>query len=315
MDFTLLLADALWPSAQGTPPALHAPALARAFARGDVRRTTVQGATQWLCEAFGALPPSGESGWPAAPYALAGDGGNPGDRCWLSAHPFHAEVGRNGALVMEAGALTIAAAEAQALCATLNAHFDAQLAFVAPTPSHWYASPAPSLATFPCSDMRRQALLTELQMLLHAHPVNAEREARGEPTLNTVAFGEGGTYRPLAAAPYDAVAANSPLARGLAIAARLQPVAVPTDANALLATGNRHSLVVIDAPAWPDGMAAVDERWTAPLLAACFAGRCHGLRIVLTGRAAALETRLAPGNRWRWWRRAADLPRTLAEPA
>jgi hypothetical protein len=216
---------------------------------------------------------------------------------------------------MEAGALTIAAAEAQALCAALNAHFDAQLAFVAPTPSHWYVSPAPSFAALPRGDVRREALLTELQMLLHAHPVNAEREARGEPTINSVDLGSDGVYRPLAAVPYDAVAANSPLARGLAMATGLQPVAVPTDASTLLATEYRHALAVIEAPAWPDGMAAVDERWTAPLLAACFAGRCHGLRIVLTGHATALETRLTPGNRWRWWRRAADLPRTLAEPA
>jgi hypothetical protein len=315
MDFTLLLADALWPSAQGTPPALHAPALARALARGDVRSTNAQGATQWLCAAFGALPPVGESSWPAAPYALAGGGGDPADRCWWSGHPLHAEVGRNGVLVAEAGGLTIADAEAQALCAALNTHFDAQLAFVAPTPLHWYACPAPALAALPPSDLRRQALLTELQMLLHAHPVNAEREARGEPTINSVAFGDGGIYRPLATAPYDAVAADSPLARGLALAAGLRPAAVPDDAGSVLAAGHRRPLVVIDAPVWPHALAAADECWIAPLLAACFAGRCRELRIVLTGRTTVLEARLTPGHRWRWWRRAADLSRTLAEPA
>jgi len=56
--------------------------------------------------------------------------------------------------------------------------------------------------------MRFHALMNEAQMLLHEHPVNAEREARGEPALNSIWFWGGGVMAAAKARPFSAVVAT-----------------------------------------------------------------------------------------------------------
>src|SRR6266568_5191760 len=83
--------------------------------------------------------------------------------------------------------------------------------------------------------MRFHALMNEAQMLLHEHPVNAEREARGEPALNSVWFWGGGVIDAAKAQPFSAVITDDPLARGLALAAGIRALALPKDARSALA--------------------------------------------------------------------------------
>jgi len=66
--------------------------------------------------------------------------------------------------------------------------------------------------------MRFRALMNEVQMLLHEHPVNTEREARGRQREQLWLWG-GGSLEPPSARPYSVVLAADPLARGLARAA------------------------------------------------------------------------------------------------
>jgi hypothetical protein len=110
--------------------------------------------------------------------------------------------------------------EADELLTALNAHFhDDGLVFVAPRPDTWLAhiDATPELVTTPLARAQRGELSQmlprgnggpqwrrwqdEIQMLLHGHPVNAAREARGAAPANAVWFWGGGRLADAAAAP------------------------------------------------------------------------------------------------------------------
>jgi len=83
--------------------------------------------------------------------------------------------------------------------------------------------------------MRFHALMNEAQMLLHEHPVNAGREARGELALNSIWFWGGGVIDASKARPFSTVVGDDPLTRGLALAAGIPARALPKDAGSMLA--------------------------------------------------------------------------------
>ena len=101
--------------------------------------------------------------------------------------------------------------DADALMATLNAHFGGDgLAFHAPRPDAWFVllDQAPSLDDHPAFRRARRNLsvasrrgndaaqwrrwLDEMQMLLHEHPVNVAREARGRVPVTGIWISDGG---------------------------------------------------------------------------------------------------------------------------
>src|SRR2546423_11819725 len=131
--------------------------------------------------------------------------------------------------------------------------------------------------------MRFHALMNEAQMLLHEHPVNAEREARGEPALNSIWFWGGGVVDAAKPRPFSAVIADDPLARGLALAAGIPAHALPKDADSVLAAlgDEGRALVVLDAPP----AAQPRRRRTAPAR-----GRILPLPAALTARPAGMLT-------------------------
>lgn len=145
----------------------------------------------WLFERFGAplTPP------PVAPFAYLGDGGAPGSDAWMLAEPVHLAVDRDRLVLVDSSRLALDASEATALVATLNQHFDAEhLVFDAAMPNRWYVrvGDARAIETAPIAAVRGRPIdgmlpggaegarwrtrMTEIQMLLHEHPVNAARE-------------------------------------------------------------------------------------------------------------------------------------------
>src|SRR4029453_5152067 len=132
----------------------------------------------------------------------------------LTADPVTLEAGSNDVRV--AGAVRdLARDDVEALVASLNAHFAGDaIAFVAVRPDAWFvrADAPPALSTRPLpaapGRMVRDFMLAgpdagkwrrwqnEIEMLLHAHPVNAAREAAGKPPVNGVWLSEGGILPP-----------------------------------------------------------------------------------------------------------------------
>jgi len=329
-----LIIPALLSSALPAAAKARHPALELLLARGRRVSTESQTLEQWLHAAF---EQPGEA-LAAGALSLAASGASPGEAWWVRADPVHLRLMRDRAIVAPAEALEVAADEAGALVEALNRHFSGVAEFVSLDARRWVArvepgtgaSQGPALysaghgvTTARGEEAQRSALLTEIQMLLHAHPVNEAREARGEPALNSVWLWGGGQAPASAHGAWRSVAAADPSALGLAQLAGMRRFDAPPSAETWLGwlpQDGRH-LAVLDAlraPAvleqqaeYEQGVEALERLWFAPLLRALREQRIG----MLTVRApdaepgAAFET--IRGDLRRFWRR----PRAIAHYA
>jgi hypothetical protein len=305
-------------------PANRLAAAETLIARGRRKQQASVPPEAWLFERFGARR---QRDWPVAPYTLLADGGAPEAYFWMRADPVHLTVARDS-LALESAALDVSRPEAEALAGTLNRHFAETLAFHPLQPERWYVRlPAtaevdttpPSAArgraiedSLPqgADAMRFHALMNEVQMLLHEHPVNTEREARGAPVINSVWFWGGGKLDAPAARPFSTVLAEDPLARGLARSAGAAERRLPDDAETMLSElpAEGKTLVVLDS--LPG--AALERDWLAPLLAALEEGRIGMLSLYLTGVNSLLEVETVRSDLRYFWRTRKPLASYLA---
>src|SRR5580765_381683 len=268
----------------------------------------------WLFERFGTQR---QRDWPVAPYTLLADGGAPGEHSWIRADPVHLSVGRDN-LALEGIALHVSHPEAEALAETLNRHFGDALVLQPVHPERWYVRlpGKPELDTTPPSRARGtaigdklpsgadatrfRALMNEAQMLLHEHPVNAGREARGIPAVNSVWFWGAGSIEATRTRPYSIVFGDDPLARGLALAAGIPARPLPLGAAAMLDAlpAGGIALVVLDPPQGGN----LDHDWFEPLLAALESGRIGMLSLYLAGNESLLEVETVRSDLRYFWR-------------
>jgi hypothetical protein len=239
--------------------------------------------------------------------------------------------------VVPDAAFAVSPEEAEALVEALNRHFAGVLELRVVDERHWCARLAEPLAldapsALECAGRdvdltariggeagkRWSALLNEAQMLLHAHPVNQARDARGEPAINSLWLWGAGYAPQGLKQQWQAVFASDPLALGLAKASGAQPRRLPDGAEGWLAQAaeGRH-LVVLDALRAPLalGQAAefrqcidlLEKHWFAPLLGALRAGRLGMLSVHVPDAAASFET--IRGDLRRYWPRRRALER------
>jgi hypothetical protein len=329
-----LLAPALF-SAPGAAAAERFPALERLLARGRRSRYEPASPERWLARAFGF---DGDE-LPAGALTLLGEGGAPGDALWARADPIHLRPQRERLLVVPADALAVARDEAESLVEAINRHFSGELTLFPVHPERWCArlegrladAPAPgadsplelagrdAASILPRDERGRRwnALANEIQMLLHAHPVNAAREERREPAIGSVWFWGMGRAPAAARAAWTTLAAADPVARGLARVAGIAREALPEAGEAWLAARPREGrhLAVLDglrAPralgddaVYTERLRALEERWFAPLLDALRRGRIGMVTIHVPDAGAAFET--IRSDLRRFWRRARPL--------
>src|SRR6266705_3500887 len=316
---------------EGLPPEDSLAAAETLIARGRCRRVSPVSPEAWLFERFGVAR---QRDWPVAPYTLLADGGAPERHYWMRADPVHLQVGRDSLGLSDSAAFDVSRAESEALVETLNRHFGQTMLFYPLRPARWYVrlEKAPDMQTTPAAAARGaaideklpsgpdamcfHALMNEAQMLLHEHPVNAEREARGEPALNSVWFWGGGVMVAAKEHPFSIVFGDDPLARGLALAAGIPARALPEDAGAMLAAAADEgvALVVLDPPRSAAGharerRAALERDWFEPLLAALQSGRIGMLTLSLLGADSLLEIETVRSDLRHFWR----LKRPLAD--
>ncbi len=226
-----------------------------------------------LADAHGWHGDDGALPW-AALHASA-DGIAVGDRAWGELTPVHWNVGSDQVTLADPQALALGEADSRRFLDAIRDLFESEgwtVAFGAAT--RWYAAHA-TLDGLPCASLDRvigrnvdlwlaphpqarliRRLQNEVQMLLYDHPLNDEREARGELPVNS--FWLSGCGRPQPAARSDAPQVDARLrAPALAgdwaawadawreldagpIAALLQR-AQRGDAAALIVSGERHA--------------------------------------------------------------------------
>lgn len=312
-------------------PAGPLPAIERVLARGrasSAGRCTMQ---HWLQDAFelGDRPPA------AGALTVLGAGGDPGDACWMRADPVHLRVMRDRLVLVPGHALGIEPEEARALCEALNRHFAPQTSFEAVDALRWcarvpgepaYEADCPLDAAGRDVDLASPAargtphrLLNEAQMLLHDHAVNAAREARGEPPVNSVWLWGAGRRPAAAACRWQTVAADEPVALGLARLAGARARALPASAQAWLdqCPGDGRHLAILDrlraplalaeAAQYREALGSLERDWFAPLLAALRAGRIGMLTVHVPDGAECMSYEAIRGDLRRFWRRARRL--------
>ena len=149
-------------------------------------------------------------GWPLvdgrlpwAALAARRDGIDAGSRALGRLTPVHLHVGAETVMLTDPAALALDDADASALFEALHALFgDAGFVLHRGVAQRWYVE-HPCLGELATASLDRvigrhvdpwlpraprpwQRLLSEAQMLLHAHPVNARRDAAGLPTVNSL---------------------------------------------------------------------------------------------------------------------------------
>lgn len=337
MHCTLLIPNLFWPRESGSDAyrGLQVSALALLLARSRHTTRKDMSTTAWLCAAFGVQR---QRDWPVAPLTLAHDGGHAGSACWIRADPVHVSPDRGRLLLADALETGITAAEAEALAATINRHFTGDgLQFAALRPDRWYLKLAqpPDMETHALMDaaggdaattlptgrdaMRWHRLWNEVQMVLHEHPVNVQRESCGLPAVNSLWFWGAGHFPSAAPPEFDATWSDSELVQALGIAAKCRVAPLPKDGVAWLAaaTGDRRHLIVLEPcvrpirygrmAEWRQAIEALNRDWLAPLHSALRSRRLSKLTIAVTDRAEESRFELQPGDLIKIWRVARPL--------
>jgi hypothetical protein len=288
-------------------------------------QTYMDDGAAWLCARFGVAR---QQDWPAAPYAALGDGLQPGDSYWLYADPVSLVLQRDSFSLAES-APELTQEQAEQLVAALNAHFGADgMSFHAVTPRRWYLRLAqrPQLKTHPLAaalgrdiqprmpqgtdGMQWHGWLNEVQMLLHAHAVNADLEERGMLPVNSVWLWGGGELANGPLRQDRAVWTDDPLARGLGLAHGCVTSPLPISAQewaGQAAAVSDH--LVVPAPVSDDPQPALErlERdWFAPLLALLREDRIASLTLHLAGENVS-SFAVTRRDFYKFWRRSRPL--------
>jgi len=304
------------------------PAAEWLVARGHPEATTVPAWREWLLAGAG-LGADVLERFPAGPCCRAVHAGMRSAGTWACAEPVHLLTALDHLQLAAPVPVPLDAAESAALLATLNGHL-AGSGFVlhASSGGGWLCSCPPDLhfgATEPSDALgqnlrdvlptgrdavRVRAVVNELQMLLHEHPVNDRRAARGQPTVNSVwLWGLGATAEPRGVAP-GLLLTDDDWLTGLW---RLHGGGLRTVEEFARVLSDEEGVVRIAlAPSVAEGgeveaLRQMERTVLAPARAALAAARVGS--IALHVGSTALEV---PANaRWTFWRRPRPLARVM----
>jgi hypothetical protein len=319
-----LRAAVLRQAEQGDPARL--PAAEWLVARG--RREAQRGLDwrRWLLEGAG-IGDDVLVRHPAGPCSAPQRDGQPLHGTWARAEPVHLLTALDHLQLAAPVPLPLAADERATLRAMLDAHL-ADSGFRLHDGGHggWVVE-CPSGCDFTALEpaqavgrnlrdclpggrdaVRVRALVNELQMLLHEHPVNERRVARGLPAVNSVwLWGAGGTAEPLGGAAGWLITDDAWLA-GLWRLHRGQAGSLD-DTPRLLAESSADLRIALAAGFGSAAdLAQWDQAVLAPVRAALEAGRLGQVTLQID---AAL-VHVPAVARWAFWRRPRPLHESLA---
>jgi len=258
-----------------------------------------------------------------------------GDRdWWIRADPVCLQPHGDG-LVLHAGlALDLAPADAEQLATAIREAYAADgWRLETPHPLRWYLQPPHPPTQLETSMLTEvvgrninrslpkgrdasawRTLLTEIQLLLHACPVNERRQRQGLQPINSLWFWGGGRVPEPTASRWSSVCSAEPLGSGLARIAGLvaQPLPQGLDQWFARAGAGRHLVILEDGQDGSSGggaaqdetLNALEARWFAPAIRALHGGQLDELTLYVNRQAGYCLT--GSGLR-RWWRRARPL--------
>lgn len=276
------------------------PQLARLGGRGSVRALPPPhaGLRTWQVALLDALGVPDHERYPSAAVTRSGDAGEPARGFWLHLQPMHFVAGldRLTAVVLH-GASDVTRAELVELEPTIGAHLrtagmhlvttahddwlvhsDHALDVQTATPDSAAASPLEQAMPQGRDSPALRRLMTELQMLLHEHPVNVARSRRGVPEINAVWFHGGGELRELQCHSLPQAFGDDLYLRGIyRLHEPEMTVPPPADAQMILARLQSRAVAVVAA----DDVDVLEAAWIAPLTRALTTGAIARLDLVL----------------------------------
>ncbi|GAA3918056.1 phosphoglycerate mutase [Luteimonas lutimaris] len=283
--------------------------LSRALGRADRARAGDPGRRAQLRRHVRLLPDH----WPLAALARQMDVGDAAGSAWLRADPSYVRPDINGARLLAIGAsLGLDDEDRAAFLPALRPLFgDAGFPIDAPHPARWYlrlpqgakvpafAEPADALGAdlfdhlAEGSEGRRwRVLLGEAQVVLHNHPHNARRAEQGRAPVNSLWFWGAGALPDSVQSKHAAIHSGDEIALALADAA-----GIARPLPSVFAAGSDDA--VFDLHEARD-LAALERDWLLPACAALARGELRELSLDF---ADGRTWTLAPGQRWRFWRR------------
>lgn len=302
------------------PERADLPGLSMLFGRGRARAVSRQAFEHQVLSSLGYDIPAGRE-LPVAALHKQIETTAPGLLWCLD--PVHVQLDREMAYLASPDTVLLSEAEARALIASINQHFADSMHVRYHRPQQWLVQISLEISTFTPTQATRQdinrmlphgedaqrwrKLLTELQMLLHAHPVNETRIQAGKPPVNSVWLWGGGELETVTPA-YDLVYADSEIAAAAAVRNAIAHRPVPAGVEAELFE-NQNTLLILaqqlqaiqekDAYAWLAGLRHLDQHYVSPLLALLANGTLTGLTLC----SDTLQLSLDKAGMRKWWRR------------
>jgi hypothetical protein len=262
---------------------------------------------------------------PSGPSSVAAGFAAGGTRTWARAEPVHLLTAIDHLQLAAPVPLPLDRAESSSLLETLNAHLAGSGFELQAHPGGGWLCRCPEGLQCDTTDpleaigrnlrellpggrdaVRVRSLVNELQMLLHEHPVNQGRAARGLPSVNSVwLWGFGADRAPGLRATGDLLSDDAWLS---GLWQRHGGTVRPTAALARVLAGagpdlRVASLAAIDGRPVAAALQALDSTTFAPLRAAFVESRVARVSLH-TGRRVI---DLAPAARWAFWRRSRPL--------
>jgi hypothetical protein len=304
---------------QGSDPSAKYALLARIAGRGEVSaRWLSTSADQarlqsWQRALLDALSLS-DSPHPSAVTSALGAGLEIGSNDWLHAEAIHLAAGLNDVtLVPLLGELAMSTEERAAIAPTLSQHLsESKIGFHLTRANEWLIESQDAWkvrtvatefainhdwnAALPQGEDAGQIrrLMTEMQMLLHDHPVNQRRAARGIPTVNSLWFWGNGRVERESKPQRVTCVGDDEYLRGLCELHGWQVLAPTTLRDAIVDVEDRDAAVcVIDCD-----MDVFESQWLSAAIAELKRGAVDRLNVVLDAWNLSID-------RWqlrRFWR-------------
>lgn len=280
----------------------------------------------WLARQFGLIQNNPPEGLPLALTAMQALGLSVEPGFWFLLQPAHLHVARDHLVLTDLRKLVLSEEESRALFQSVEPLFeesgetliygDARTWFLRADDWIDLSTSTPSAASghnidiwMPRGPGERawRKLLNEVQMTWYAHPLNAEREMRGEPAVNSLWLWGGSRENKFEdRLPYQQLVNPLPW-----MPASEQAFTSATNVTQVIGSSASNALVILDElmdaamasdwSAWLGAVHQLEDEWMAPLLEALRHGTIGEIRLILSHNARLLEIASGKNSVKKFW--------------
>lgn len=288
--------------------------------RGDAKlHGQTPGATARIFQLFGVDQPA-DADFPVAAVTRVLDLGVVDNNWWLRADPVHLATGRGGLTLVANRGLDLSVNEAEQMVEEIRSQYkDDGWILKTANPYRWYLKPKDParIITHALDEVlgkdvdqflpkgpeekKWHTLMNEIQILLHTSAINADREQRGQLSVNSLWFWGGGCLPQVNGADWTKVWSDDVVSLALARISNIEAGKVPIDIPGWLQSlpAGRH-LLVVDRQEQGVVDDYMEQVWAEPLSRALKAGDLERLMIYPAPDRSVTLTPSSVRSIWGW---------------